>query len=122
MTLFFEPNLGFQLQAVEAVCDPCRGQPDSGAFAVEIETGTGKTYVYLRTIFELNKRCGFTKLIIVVPSIALKEGVCKSLQIPEERFRARYSETPFESCLYDSAKLGLGAQFRHPVRRFKSWR
>lgn len=53
----------------------------SGDFTVEMETGTGKTYVYLRTIFELNKRYGFTKFVIVVPSVAIKEGVYKSLQI-----------------------------------------
>lgn len=49
-------------------------------FTVEMETGTGKTYVYLRTIFELNREYGFTKFIIVVPSIAIKGGVHKSLQ------------------------------------------
>ena len=77
---------------------------DSGDFTVE--TGTGKTYVYLRTIFELNKRYGFTKFVIVVPSIAIKEGVYKSLRITEEHFRALYSGTPFEYFVYDSAKLG----------------
>ena len=140
MKLHFEPNLDYQLQAIEAVCDLFGGQeicrteftvtksavggafmlgmesdlgignrltllddellknlndiqlsnglaPSatlvSGDFTVEMETGTGKTYVYLRTIFELNKRFGFTKFVIVVPSIAIKEGVYKSLQITE---------------------------------------
>ena len=46
-------------------------------FSVEMETGTGKTYVYLKTIFELNRKYGFTKFIIVVPSIAIKEGIKK---------------------------------------------
>ena len=169
MKLHFEPNLDFQLQAIEAVCDLFRGQEvcrteftvtqdpaepqarlgfaesdlgignrrtllndeilenlkaiqlrnslppsvalDSGDFTVEMETGTGKTYVYLRTIFELNKRYGFTKFVIVVPSIAIKEGVYKSLQITEEHFRALYSGTPFEYFLYDSAKLGQVRNF-----------
>ena len=62
---------------------------------VEIETGTGKTYVYLRTIFELNKRYGFTKFAIVVPSIAIKEGVNKSLKMMGGRFKSLYSGTPF---------------------------
>ena len=62
----------------------------SGDFTVEMETGTGKTYVYLGTIFELNKRYGFTKFVIVVPSVAIKEGVYKSLQITEDHFRALY--------------------------------
>ena len=164
MKFHFEPDLDYQLQAIEAVCDLFRGQevcrteftvmrdpvgsqvrlgfaendlgignrltlPDedilknlrsiqirnglspsgsleSGDFTVEMETGTGKTYVYLRTIFELNKRYGFTKFVIVVPSIAIKEGVYKTLQITDDHFRALYSGTPFEYFLYDSAKLG----------------
>ena len=169
MKLHFEPDLDFQLQAVESVCDLFRGQEvcrteftvtgggtdtqarlallgndlgignrltllddevlrnlhsiqlrnglrssdalDSGDFTVEMETGTGKTYVYLRTIFELNKRYGFTKFVVVVPSVAIKEGVYKSLQMTEDHFRALYSGTPFEYFLYDSAKLGQVRNF-----------
>ena len=168
MKLHFEPDLDFQLQAIEAVCDLFRGQEvcrseftvtpgpseargrlfaenhlgignrltlldeeilsnlkevqvrngvppsdslASGDFTVEMETGTGKTYVYLRTIFELNKRYGFTKFVIVVPSVAIKEGVYKSLQITEDHFRALYSGTPFDYFLYDSAKLGQVRNF-----------
>ena len=169
MKLHFEPNLDYQLQAIEAVCDLFRGQEvcrteftvvrnaadaqaglgfaesdlgtgnrlnlpdeeifanlndvqlrnglspsaalDSGDFTVEMETGTGKTYVYLRTIFELNKRYGFTKFVIVVPSVAIKEGVYKSLQITDDHFRALYSGAPFEYFLYDSAKLGQVRNF-----------
>lgn len=165
MKLHFEPDLDFQREAIEAVCDLFRGQevcrteftvtahasdgvtgemgfaasnlgvgnrltlPDekifknlkkvqlrngippsssltSGDFTVEMETGTGKTYVYLRTILELNKRYGFTKFVIVVPSVAIKEGVYKSLQITEDHLRALYAGTPFDYFLYDSAKLG----------------
>ena len=84
---------------------------ESGDFTVEMETGTGKTYVYLRTIFELNKRYGFTKFVIVVPSIAIKEGVYKSLQMTGEHFRALYSGVPFEYFLYDSTKLGQVRNF-----------
>ena len=83
----------------------------SGDFTVEMETGTGKTYVYLRTIFELNKRFGFTKFAIVVPSVAIKEGVYKSLQITEEHFRGLYANTPFEFFIYDSSKLGQVRNF-----------
>jgi type III restriction enzyme len=78
----------------------------SGDFTVEMETGTGKTYVYLRTIFELNRRYGFTKFVIVVPSVAIKEGVYKTLQITEDHFKGLYSGQPFDYFLYDSAKLG----------------
>lgn len=176
MKLHFEPDLDYQLQAIEAVCDLFRGQEicrteftvtmkapaaveddlfpgtaprqfslgiaesdlgvgnrltllddelhsnlediqlrnglrpssslDSGDFTVEMETGTGKTYVYLRTIFELNKRFGFTKFVIVVPSVAIKEGVYKSLQITEDHFKSLYAGVPFDYFLYDSAKLG----------------
>ena len=169
MKLHFEPNLDYQLQAIEAVCDLFRGQevcrteftvtmklPDqqltlgvaetdlgvgnrltllddqllqnlrdvqlrgglapsgvlaSGDFTVEMETGTGKTYVYLRTIFELNKRYGFTKFVIVVPSVAIKEGVYKSLQITEEHFKGIYAGVPVDFFLYDSGKLGQVRNF-----------
>ena len=83
----------------------------SGDFTVEMETGTGKTYVYLRTIFELNKLYGFTKFVIVVPSVAIKEGVYKTLQITEEHFKGLYSGQPFDYFLYDSAKLGQVRNF-----------
>ena len=169
MKLHFEPDLDFQLKAIEAVCDLFRGQEicrteftvsadstapqarltfaenelgvgnrltllddeifenlkdvqlrngvppskslASGDFTVEMETGTGKTYVYLRTIFELNKQYGFTKFIIVVPSIAIKEGVFKSIQITEDHFKTLYSGKPFDYFLYDSAKLGQVRNF-----------
>lgn len=74
-------------------------------FTIEMETGTGKTYVYLKTIFELNKKYNFTKFIIVVPSIAIKEGVYKSLQITEEKFKTDYDNTPYDYFIYDSGKL-----------------
>ncbi len=169
MKLRFEPDLDFQLQAVDAVCRLFRGQEicrteftvtrdprdpqerlafsqndlgvgnrltllddeilanlkgiqlrnglppseslHSGDFTVEMETGTGKTYVYLRTVFELNKRYGFTKFVIVVPSVAIKEGVYKSLQMTDDHFRALYSGTPFDYFLYDSTKLGQVRNF-----------
>lgn len=181
MKLHFEPDLDYQMQAIEAVCDLFRGQevcrteftvtmkapvpvgsdlfpgtqpeqmtlgmaesdlgvgnrltllddellknlndvqlrgglPPSGSltsgdFTVEMETGTGKTYVYLRTIFELNKRYGFTKFVIVVPSVAIKEGVYKTLQITEDHFKGLYAGVPFDYFLYDSGKLGQVRNF-----------
>ncbi len=90
---------------------PIDSELRSGDFTVEMETGTGKTYVYLRTIFELNKRYGFTKFIIVVPSIAIKEGVYKTLQITEDHFRGLYAGVPFEYFVYDSKKLGQVRNF-----------
>ena len=80
-------------------------------FCVEMETGTGKTYVYLKTIFELNKKYGFTKFIIVVPSIAVKEGTHKSLQITEENFKSLYDNVIYDYFAYDSQKLGQVRNF-----------
>lgn len=75
-------------------------------FTIEMETGTGKTYVYLRSIFEMNKLYGFTKFIIVVPSIAIKEGVAKSLEMTETHFKELYDNVPFDHFIYDSGELG----------------
>lgn len=83
----------------------------SGDFTVEMETGTGKTYVYLRTVFELNKRYDFTKFVIVVPSVAIREGVYKSLQITEDHFKGLYAGIPYDYFIYDSAKLGQVRNF-----------
>lgn len=163
----FEPNLDYQHEAIEAVCDLFRGQEicrteftvtfpkeqdvlglvqnqlgignrlslldeqiyanlneiqirnglrpsesiASGDFTVEMETGTGKTYVYLRTIFELNRRYGFTKYCIVVPSVAIKEGVYKSIQMMKDHFKSLYANTPFDYFIYDSSKLGQVRNF-----------
>lgn len=167
MKFQFEPDLDYQLDAIESVCDLFQGQEasqseftvahgmvdeqmgleetefgignrltlskeeliknlnsvqlrsdlppspylESRNFTVEMETGTGKTYVYLRTIFELNKRYGFTKFAVVVPSIAIKEGVNKSIEMMADHFRALYSGVPFEHFIYDSSKLGRVRNF-----------
>lgn len=74
-------------------------------FSVEMETGTGKTYVYLKSIFELNKRYGFTKFIIVVPSIAIKEGTKKTLTITRDHFRGDYENVVYDYFVYDSSNL-----------------
>lgn len=169
MKLRFEPNLDYQLQAIEAVCGLFHGQEtcrteftvthdaadrqirmafaendlgignrltllddelldnlhaiqlrhglapsaslSSGDFTVEMETGTGKTYVYLRTIFELNKRYGFTKFVIVVPSVAIKEGVYHTIETAAEHLKALYAGVPLDFFIYDSAKLGQVRNF-----------
>ena len=66
-------------------------------FSVEMETGTGKTYVYLRTIRELAKRYGFLKFVIVVPSVAIREGVLKNLEITHEHFETLFDRQPCAS-------------------------
>ncbi|WP_323662360.1 DEAD/DEAH box helicase family protein [Aliarcobacter butzleri] len=74
-------------------------------FSVEMETGTGKTYVYLKTIFEMNKKFGFTKFIIVVPSIAIKEGTNKTLEITNEHFKGLFDNVNYDYFVYDSSNL-----------------
>lgn len=73
--------------------------------SIEMETGTGKTFVYTKTILELNRRYGFTKFIIVVPSIAIREGVHKSFQITEDYFKNQYDSVPYRYFIYSSSKL-----------------
>ena len=84
---------------------------DGRNFTIEMETGTGKTYVYTKTILELNKKYGFTKFIVVVPSIAIKEGVHKSFKITEEHFKLKYDNVVYNYFVYDSNKLNRIQQF-----------
>lgn len=81
-------------------------------FSVEMETGTGKTYVYLRTILELASRHGFQKFVIVVPSVAIREGVLKNIEITADHFRALYN-TQFEHFVYDSRRISRLRHFAH---------
>lgn len=78
---------------------------DGMNFSVEMETGTGKTYVYLRTIYELNQLYGFKKFVIVVPSVAIREGVLKNLEITSEHFENLYDNIPVNFQVYDSSKV-----------------
>ncbi|WP_448121206.1 DEAD/DEAH box helicase family protein [Xanthomonas arboricola] len=71
---------------------------------IEMETGTGKTYCYIKTIFELNKLYGWSKFIIVVPSIAIREGVAKSLEITAEHFLQNYQKKA-RFFIYNSKQL-----------------
>jgi len=84
---------------------------DGMNFSIEMETGTGKTYVYLRTIFDLNKNYGLKKFIVIVPSVAIKEGVLKNLKITEKHFKEIYENTPYSYYEYDSKKINLIRQF-----------
>jgi type III restriction enzyme len=80
-------------------------------FSVEMETGTGKTYVYIRTILELFRRYGLRKFIVVVPSVAVREGVLKSLQITQKHFHNLYNNVPYRYYSYDSNNLAQVRQF-----------
>src|SRR5699024_8223216 len=71
---------------------------------VEMETGTGKTYVYIKTMFELNKQYGWSKFIVVVPSIAIREGVRKSFETMQDHFMEYYGKKA-RFFVYDSKNL-----------------
>lgn len=90
---------------------PMTPDADDMQFCIEMETGTGKTYVYTKTIFELNRKYGFTKFIIVVPSVAIREGVYKSFEITKEHFGLQYDNVPCRYFIYNSAKLSDVRQF-----------
>lgn len=85
--------------------------PEQLRFNIEMETGTGKTFVYTKTIYELNKRYGFNKFVILVPSVAIREGVYKSLQVTEDYFRKEYDGKRAHFFVYESKK-------RNEVRDF----
>ena len=78
---------------------------ESYDFTVEMETGTGKTYVYLRTILELNKNYGFSKFVIVVPSLAIKEGVKKTIDITRNHFAKLYNNISYTDFVFDSSNM-----------------
>ena len=108
----FDPVLLDNLHAVQARNH--LDQTDSGTigrhFTIEMETGTGKTYVYLRTLFELHKQYGFTKFVIVVPSVAIREGTLASIKLMSEHFEALYATT-LDAQVYDSRNLNRIRQF-----------
>lgn len=74
-------------------------------FSIEMETGTGKTYTFIKTMYELNKLYGFKKFVIVVPSVAIREGTMKNLEVTRSHFAADYANVPYVPILYDSGRL-----------------
>ena len=90
---------------------PISEKLDEMNFSIEMETGTGKTYVYLRTIYELNQNYGFKKFVIVVPSVAIKEGTKKNFDITKNDFQVLYDKTPIESTEYSSKNISYIRQF-----------
>ena len=113
-------NKNFVL-AREAVCENVRAvQTEQGlkpvdylqdlqgvgmAFTIEMETGTGKTYTYIKTMYELNERYGWTKFVVVVPSIAIREGVLKSFESMQEHFAQEYNGKRMQYFIYNSKQL-----------------
>lgn len=102
-----------ELKVIEKEIETVNGKRNGRFFnfSVEMETGTGKTYVYLRTAFELHRRYGLRKYVVVVPSVAVREGVLKTLQITEKHFRELYDNVPCRYYAYDSANLSQIRQF-----------
>ena len=100
-------NLPLSAKLVDSKAAP--GAPN---LDIEMETGTGKTYVYIKTIMELHKRYGWSKYIIVVPSVAIREGVKKSFDVTAEHFQQLYGTKP-RSFIYNSSQL-------HELERFSS--
>lgn len=80
-------------------------------FSVEMETGTGKTYVYLRTIHELHRAYGWKKFVIVVPSVPIREGVTQSMESMAEHFESIYGKVPLDKWIYDSGQVSKLRQF-----------
>jgi len=161
MEFEFDPDLEYQLDAIDSVVDLFDGQPDTHGegpfgygegptvanelslsetrllenvrrvqraggldpsdslyehddllqFAVEMETGTGKTYVYLRTIHELFAEYGWRKFVVLVPSVAIREGVLKTLDQTREHFDRLYGNPPVTHAEYDSSTLGDVVRF-----------
>lgn len=109
-------SAGQLLENIRAIQMPAQLRPSETIdtndlrLTIEMETGTGKTYTYIKTMYELNKLYGWSKFIIVVPSIAIREGVCRSFEIMSEHFAAEYGKR-IQSFIYDSKQLTKIDQF-----------
>ena len=84
--------------------DKLEGRENGYNLTVEMETGVGKTYTYIKTMFELNKRYGWSKFIVIVPSVAIREGVYKSFEMTQEHFAEEYGKK-IRFFIYNSARL-----------------
>lgn len=89
---FLENIRKTQAQNNIKLSDTLSGSLGACSLDVEMETGTGKTYAYIKTMFELNKRYGWSKFIVVVPSVAIREGVRKSFDTMQEHFMEHYGK------------------------------
>lgn len=101
------------LRCIEETIETAGGpkQARFANFSVEMETGTGKTYVYLRTALELYQRYGMRKFIVVVPSVAIREGVLKTMRITERHLLELYGNPPYRYYVYDSENISQVRQF-----------
>lgn len=104
-TIQFENELTLSKTLAASISEDKKNEFCRLNFTVEMETGTGKTYTFIRTIYELNKVYGFKKFVIVVPSVAIREGTLKNLQITHEHFQQLYGNPPINYVLYDRSNL-----------------
>ncbi len=93
-------QMGWGLKPVEQL----EGEAGNPTFTIEMETGTGKTYTYIKTMYELNKLYGWSKFVIIVPSIAIREGVSKSFETMQEHFAEEYGKR-IQFFVYNSRQL-----------------
>lgn len=102
-----------QLECITQTIDTVTGTQEVrfANFSVEMETGTGKTYVYLRTALEFHKRYGMSKYVVVVPSVAIREGVLKTLRMTYAHLRSLYDNVVYRFYEYDSENLTQVRQF-----------
>ena len=106
-----EKQIKGNIVAVQARNNIDATNSDIAHLSIEMETGTGKTYVYLRTIHELHQHYGWKKFIIVVPSVAIREGVLKNLAITREHFADLYNKPEMDYYVWDSKKTGQAREF-----------
>ncbi|QLQ10758.1 MAG: DEAD/DEAH box helicase family protein [Nocardioidaceae bacterium] len=107
----FDAELPYQRAAIDAVLTAATATDPPDQLSIEMETGTGKTYVYLRTIADLHKRYGWSRFVIVVPSVAIREGVLSSARQLREHFKQLYDGLVLSLLSYDGARP-------HRVREF----
>lgn len=105
-----------EIQDRHDIPESLRGRASDGGlcsmdFSIEMETGTGKTYVYLRTAIELHRIYGLAKFVIIVPSVAIREGVQANLRLLKQHFADLYDGIQYDSYVYDSTKPGRMRQF-----------
>lgn len=97
---------------------PIKPQLDGKNFTVEMETGTGKTYTYIKTMYELNRRYGWKKFMVIVPSVAIREGVKKTFEVTAEHFKDKYNGEQIRYFVYSSQRL---EQVKNFVRGAGIW-
>ena len=98
-------ELDYQIEAIDKTIEAITNQQDRKEFAIEMETGTGKTYTYIRTIFEAYKKLKLSKFIIVAPSVAVREGIKKSFENLQEHLQEKYPSVLYDVYSYNSKKL-----------------